>query len=183
MVLHGQILASQVPKVWRVDVIMQVDALKQKAKPSEVVVTPVQTPQPVSGATPVIMAPPPPAMSLMDKKDAIVSALKTKLLPAAAPPPPAPVAISGAPTSVSGTPIMQSVLSKEPKNMTAVQLPQIDIPVPQKPQIDLPTVPAVPVYQFQVPDIKSEIEDLGQTAVDKVKGLMSQVRSGFITQA
>ena len=54
--------------------------------------------------------------------------------------------------------------------MTAVQLPQIDIPVPQKPQIDLPTVPAVPVYQFQVPDIKSKIEDLGQTAVDKVKG-------------
>ena len=50
-----------------------------------------------------------PAMSLMDKKDAIVTALKTKLLPAAAPPPPAPVAISGAPTSVSGTPIMQSV--------------------------------------------------------------------------
>ena len=75
------------------------------------------------------------------------------------------------------------MLSKEPKNLTAVQLPQIDIPVPQKPQIDLPTVPAVPVYQFQVPDIKSEIEDLGQTAVDKVKGLMSQVRSGFITQA
>ena len=59
MVLHGQILASQVQNVWRVDVIMQVDTLKQKAKPSEVVVTPVQTPQPVSGATPVIMAPPP----------------------------------------------------------------------------------------------------------------------------
>ena len=57
MVLHGQILASQVQNVWRVDVTMQVDALKQKAKPSEVVVTPVQTPQPVSGATPVIMAP------------------------------------------------------------------------------------------------------------------------------
>ena len=38
---------------------MQVDALKQKAKPSEVVVTPVQTPQPVSGATPVILTPPP----------------------------------------------------------------------------------------------------------------------------
>ena len=37
---------------------MQVDALKQKAKPSEVVVTPVQTPQPVSG-TPVILTPPP----------------------------------------------------------------------------------------------------------------------------
>ena len=67
--------------------------------------------------------------------------------------------------------------------MTAVQLPQIDIPVPQKPQIDLPTVPAVPVYQFQVPDIKSEIEDLGQTAVDKVKGLMSQVRSGCMSHA
>ena len=50
-----------------------------------------------------------PAMSLMEKKDAIVSALKAKLLPAAAPPPPAPIAISGAPTSVSGTPVMQSV--------------------------------------------------------------------------
>ena len=50
-----------------------------------------------------------PAMSLMDKKDAIVAALKDKLLPAAVPPPPAPIAISGAPTSVSGTPIMQSV--------------------------------------------------------------------------
>ena len=59
IVLHGQILASQVQNVWRVDVIMQIDALKQKAKPSEVVVTPVQTPQPVSGATPVILTPPP----------------------------------------------------------------------------------------------------------------------------
>ena len=50
-----------------------------------------------------------PAKSLEDKKDAIVSALKDKLLPAAVPPPPAPVAISGGPTSVSGTPVMQSV--------------------------------------------------------------------------
>ena len=74
------------------------------------------------------------------------------------------------------------VLSKVPKNVTAVQLPQIDIPVPQKPKIDLPTVPAVPMYQFEVPDIKSEIEDLGQTAVDKVKGLMTQVQSGFMSQ-
>ena len=67
--------------------------------------------------------------------------------------------------------------------MTAVQLPQIDIPVPQKPQIDLPSIPAVPVYQFQVPDIKSEVENFTQTAVDKVKGLISQVHSGFMSYA
>ena len=75
------------------------------------------------------------------------------------------------------------MLSKEPKNLTAVQLPQIDIPVPQKPQIDLPSIPAVPVYQFQVPDVKSEVENLTQTAVDKVKGLISQVCSGVMSYA
>ena len=44
--------------IWGAGGTMQVDALKQKTKPSEVVVTPVQTPQPVSG-TPVILTPPP----------------------------------------------------------------------------------------------------------------------------
>lgn len=64
---------------------------------------------------------------------------------------------------------------EKPKNLTALQLPQLDLPMPQKPQIDLPTVPAVPVYQFQLPDIKAEIQNLGQSAVDKIKSLTPQV--------
>ena len=46
-----------------------------------------------------------PALVYLDKKTDLLSALKDKLLPAAAPPPPAPVAISGAPLST--TPVVR----------------------------------------------------------------------------
>ena len=65
----------------------------------------------------------------------------------------------------------------KPKNLTALQLPQLDIPVPEKPQIDLPSVPAVPVYQFQLPDIKTELESAVLPVVDKAKSLLPQVHA------
>ena len=67
------------------------------------------------------------------------------------------------------------VIQVKPKNLTALQLPQLDIPVPEKPQIDLPSVPAVPVYQFQLPDIKTELESAVLPVVDKAKSLLPQV--------
>ena len=63
----------------------------------------------------------------------------------------------------------------EPKNLTALQLPQLDIPVPKKPEIDLPSLPAVPVYQFQLPDIKTELESAVLPIADKAKSLLPQV--------
>ncbi len=65
----------------------------------------------------------------------------------------------------------------QPKNLTALQLPQLEIPVPEKPQIDLPSVPAVPVYQFQLPDIKAELESAVLPVVDKAKSLLPQVHT------
>ncbi len=70
---------------------------------------------------------------------------------------------------------MMQVVEKQPKNLTALQLPQLDLPMPEKPQIDLPSVPAVPIYQFQLPDIQSEVESAVLPVADKVKSLLSQV--------
>ena len=58
--------------------------------------------------------------------------------------------------------------------ITALQLPQIPIPLPQKPSIALPTVPAVPVYQFQLPDIKKEIQNIGDQLKNNLMGLVAQ---------
>ena len=71
--------------------------------------------------------------------------------------------------------IKKSLLQVKPKNLTALQLPQLDIPVPEKPQIELPSVPAVPVYQFQLPDVKTELESAVLPIVDKAKSLLPQV--------
>ena len=71
--------------------------------------------------------------------------------------------------------ITKSLLQVKPKNLTALQLPQLDIPVPEKPQIELPSVPAVPVYQFQLPDVKTELESAVLPIVDKAKSLLPQV--------
>ena len=63
----------------------------------------------------------------------------------------------------------------QPKNLTALELPQLDIPVPKKPQVDLPTVPAVPVYQFQLPDIVDDVKQKLAPVVDKIQSILPQV--------
>lgn len=63
----------------------------------------------------------------------------------------------------------------QPKNLTALELPQLDIPVPEKPQVDLPTVPAVPVYQFQLPDIADDVKQKLAPVVDKIQSILPQV--------
>lgn len=52
-----------------------------------------------------------PAVVILPKKEDLLAILKDKLLPAAAavPPPPAPIAISGAPLSVTTTPVVPTV--------------------------------------------------------------------------
>ena len=63
----------------------------------------------------------------------------------------------------------------QPKNLTALELPQLDIPVPEKPQVDLPTVPAVPVYQFQLPNIVDDVKQKLAPVVDKIQSILPQV--------
>ena len=63
----------------------------------------------------------------------------------------------------------------QPKNLTALELPQLDIPVPEKPQVDLPTVPSVPVYQFQLPNIVDDVKQELAPVVDKIQSILPQV--------
>lgn len=59
--------------------------------------------------------------------------------------------------------------------MTALELPQLDIPVPEKPQVDLPTVPAVPVYQFQLPNLVDDVKQKLAPVIDKQQSILPQV--------
>ncbi len=63
--------------------------------------------------------------------------------------------------------------------VTALQLPTIALPVPEKPELSLPAAaPAVPVYQFQLPDVKAELAALGDQIKNQL-GFGSQVQPAF----
>jgi hypothetical protein len=55
----------------------------------------------------------------------------------------------------------------------ALQLPQVDIPVLTQPDIALPTVPAVPVYEFQLPNVQSDLQSLAGQLLNKL-GILPQ---------
>ncbi len=63
--------------------------------------------------------------------------------------------------------------------MTALQLPTLDVPLPlpKKKKIPLPLEPVVPIYKFELPDIKAEILSLGKDALSKLGLPVTLVRS------
>ncbi|KAK9918228.1 hypothetical protein WJX75_002403 [Coccomyxa subellipsoidea] len=136
--------------------------------PPAVLPTPPALPLPVSGAAAplpaVLTPPPPPAVVLLPKKEALLLGVKDKISSLLFPsPPPAPIAVSGAPiTQVPEMPAAGPV--------TALELPKVDVPLPlpKKKEI-LPLIqPVVPVYQFQLPDIKAELLALGKDTLSKL---------------
>lgn len=65
--------------------------------------------------------------------------------------------------------------------VTALELPKVDVPLPlpKKKEI-LPLIqPVVPVYQFQLPDIKAELLALGKDTLSKLglDQLIAQARA------
>ncbi|CAL8464086.1 g3621 [Coccomyxa elongata] len=129
---------------------------------------------------PMYFAPPPPAAVALPSKEDLAMGIKDKisaaLLPTPSPPMPVSGAVSGVPQATSGTPVLVPQVAGP---VTALQLPTLDVPLPlpKKKEIPLPLEPAVPIYKFQLPDIKAEILSLGKDALAKLGLPVTLVRA------